>query len=82
MIEPTFKKYADSWISTTAPATCKEATVAGYEDLLKIHILPIFGSLKLTEINRGKVKDFFAGKTLEGYARSSVNHMKNVISGV
>lgn len=80
--EPTFKEYADAWIGTTAPANCKEATVKGYEDLLKIHILPVFGSIKLTEITRGKVKDFFAAKTLEGYARSSVNHMKNVISGV
>lgn len=80
--EPTFKAYADSWLKTTAPANCKESTVDSYDDLLRLHILPVFGSLKLTEINRGKLKDFFAGKILEGYAKSSVVHMKNVISGI
>ena len=80
--DPTFKEYADSWIKTTAPANCKGSTVSSYDDLLRLHILPVFGSLKLTEINRGKLKDFFAGKILEGYAKSSVVHMKNAISGI
>ena len=80
--EPTFKEYADSWITTIAPATCKESTTRSYEDLLRLHILPVFGNLKLKEINRGKVKDFFAGKIMEGFAASSVIHMKNVISGI
>jgi hypothetical protein len=49
---------------------------------LRLHVLPVFGSLKLKEINRGKLKDFFAAKTLEGYARSSASHMKAVISNI
>ena len=80
--EPTFKEYADSWIETTVPANCKESTVSSHSDLLRLHILPVFGSLKLSEINRGKLKDFFADKILEGYAKSSVVHMKNAISGI
>ena len=80
--EPTFKEYADAWISTTAPASCKESTVKSYEELLKLHVLPAFGNLKLKDINRGKIKEFFAAKTLEGYARSSVIHMKALISNI
>jgi integrase len=80
--EPTFKEYADSWISTIAPATCKESTVSSYDDLLRLHILPVFGTLKLKEINRGRMKDFFAGKILDGFAESSVKHMRNAISGI
>ncbi len=80
--EPTFSQYAESWISTIAPANCKESTVSSYDDLLRLHILPVFGSLRLKEINRGKLKDFFAAKILEGYAKSSVVHMKNAISGI
>ena len=80
--EPGFEEYADSWISTIAPATCKESTVQSYKDLLRLHILPVFGSLKLKEITRGKVKDFLASKIMEGFAASSVIHMKNVISGI
>jgi integrase len=80
--EPTFKEYADSWIATIALATCKESTVSSYDDLLRLHILPVFGSLRLREINRGRLKEFFAAKILEGYAKSSVVHMKNAISGI
>ena len=80
--EPTFKERADFWISTIAPTSCKESTVKSYEDLLRLHVLPAFGGLKMTEINRGKVKDFFAAKALEGHARSSVGHMKALISNI
>jgi integrase len=78
----TFKEYADTWMKTTVPATCKESTVEGYSDLLRIHVLPVFGDLKMDSITRGKVKDFLMGKINEGYAKSTVNHMKNVVSGV
>ncbi len=80
--EPTFKDYAESWITTIAPATCKESTVDSYRDLLKLHVLPIFGDLKLGEINRGKIKDFIASKINAGYSASSVTHMRNAISNI
>jgi integrase len=79
---PTFKEYADSWIKTTVPATCKESTVRDYESLLENHILPVFGDHKMTSINRGAVKDFLLDKINSGYAKSTVSHMKNVLSGV
>ena len=78
----TFKEYADSWIKTTVPATCKASTVKDYEDLLRIHVLPVFGDLRLTEITRGMVKDYLLDKVNNGYAKSTVVHMKNTISGV
>jgi len=80
--DPAFKEYADSWIEKIAPAECKGSTLKGYRDLLKNHILPVFGHLKLTEITRGKVKEFLAEKSNSGYAKSTVTHMKNVISNV
>ena len=80
--EATFKEYADSWIEKIAPAECKESTLKGYQDLLHNHILPVFGNLKLSEITRGKVKEFLAEKSNSGYAKSTVTHMKNVISNV
>ncbi|MBW2309817.1 MAG: site-specific integrase [Deltaproteobacteria bacterium] len=79
---PTFKEYADSWIKTTVPATCKPSTAKDYGDLLRIHILPVFGDTRITDITRGKIKDFLLEKVNEGYAGSTVAHMKNTISGV
>ena len=79
---PTFKEYADAWIKTNVPATCKQSTLRDYQDILRIHVLPIFGELKLTDINKGMIKDFLMEKVNSGYAVSTVTHMKDVVSGV
>lgn len=79
---PTFKEYAESWIRTTVPATCKESTLRDYQDILRLHVLPVFGERRVTQISRGKVKEFLLDKINQGYAASTVTHIKNVISGV
>jgi integrase len=80
--ESTFKEYAESWISVTAPAELKESTLDDYRDILDKHVLPVFGDLKLSEITKGKIRDFLAEKSNNGYAKSTVMHMRNVISNV
>ena len=77
-----FKHYADSWINSTVPATCKESTTSDYQAILDKHVLPVFGAIKANEVTEGKIKDFLFTKVNAGYAASTVNHMKNVISGV
>jgi integrase len=79
---PTFQEYSDAWMKTTVPATCKKTTQDDYESLLDSHITPVFGTMRLTDITRGKVKDFLLSKINEGKAHSTVKHMKSVISGV
>jgi len=79
---PIFKEYADAWIKTTVPATCKESSTKDYEDILRIHVLPEFGGLDVTRITRGQIKDFLFRKINEGKAKSTVNHYRAVISGV
>jgi len=79
---PTFKEYADSWISINVPAMCKESTVRGYKDVLRLHVLPVFGSHKITDITRGRVKDFLLDKVNNGYKNSTVSQFKNVVSGI
>ena len=79
---PTFKEYADSWIKTTVPATCKETTLRNYQDILRLHVLPVFEELKVNEISKSKVKNFLHGKLNKGFAAGSVGHFRNCISGV
>ncbi len=64
------------------PATCKQSTVRDYDDILNNHVLPVFKELKVTEITRGKVKDFLLAKLNDGYAPNTVSHMKDVVSGI
>lgn len=37
---PTFKEYADSWITITVPATCKDSTLSDHKAILRFHVLP------------------------------------------
>jgi integrase len=77
-----FSEYADMWITITVPATCKRSTASDYQGLLKNHILPVFGAKPVDEINRHMVKQFLLKKVNEGFAASTVTHMKNAISGI
>lgn len=77
-----FKEYADTWLKTEVPALCKKSTFENYRGLLDKHILPVFGSLKVTNITRGKVKNFLLEKVGSGYSRSYADQLKAVISNV
>ena len=79
---PKFKDYSQNWITVTLPATCKPTTRSDYRGLLNNHILPVFGNVAVTDINKLMVKNFLMKKTNKGYATSTVTHMKNAISGV
>lgn len=78
----TFKEYAMRWLDITIPATCKSSTSEDYKGLLKNHILSIFGAFSVNRINKRMVKEFLMKKINEGFASSTVIHMKNVMSGV
>jgi integrase len=78
----TFKEYADLWLKSDVPALCKKSTGENYRGFLNKHILPVFGNLEVTNINRGKVKNFLLEKVGAGYSKSYAGQFKNVISGV
>jgi len=58
-----FSDYSKRWIDITVPATCKESSARDYKGLLKNHIIPVFGNLKINEINRLMVKDLLMKKS-------------------
>jgi integrase len=79
---PTFGDYAKTWIAVTVPATCKASTERDYKYILANHVLPEFGKVLVTKINRLMVKQFLMKKVNDGYSSSTVTHIKNVIGGV
>jgi len=81
-IVPDFDLYAANWIGVTVPATCKPSTESDYKGILKNHVSPIFGKIPVSQISRLMVKNFLMKKVNDGYASSTVTHMKNAISGV
>ena len=78
----TFKEYAELWLRSDVSALCKKSTGENYRGFLNKHILPAFGNLKVTDINRGRVKNFLLEMVGNGYSKSYAGQFKNVISGV
>ena len=66
----------------SAPAMCKESSVQELRGSSEAPCPSCVRESQADEINRGKLKDFFAAKILKGYAKSSVIHMKAVISNI
>lgn len=77
-----FKEYSDKWITITVPAVCKRSTLKDYEGILRNYVLPVFGTMPINKINRLMVKEYLMKKLNDGLSPSSVNHMKNVLSGI
>jgi len=73
---PTLAEYAAQWLRTYATVHCKPATVFNYERDYRLHVAPILGEKKLTEITRQDLKQLIADKRNSGLSWSSV---KNII---
>lgn len=78
---PAFREYAETWITVNVPATCKPSTLRDYQCIMERHVLPVFGRKRVDAITRMDVKQFLMGKVNDGFAQSTVTHMKNVIGG-
>jgi len=77
-----FGEYAESWLELNIKPQWKASTYSGHGDILNNHVLPVFKDYKITEINRGAIKDFLLSKINDGLSRSTVSHMKDAVSGV
>src|SRR5512146_17613 len=84
----TFEKYADRWLKDHASIECKPSTYRSYEQLLRIHIKPRFGTKKIVQISRESIKKFLAemsqatrvvdtqtGETALKYSRNTLRQM-------
>jgi len=56
----TFHQYANDWVERYATIHCKVSTVASHRQLLRLYLLPRFGSLPLEQITSESVRDFLA----------------------
>lgn len=67
-----FGEYADSWLENEIKSDCVPKTYLNYESILRVHLKPRFGSLKLSEIKehhgRKLLEDLKKTKTPKGIA--------------
>ena len=55
---PTFEKYSTQWLKNYVDVERKASTYRSYEQLLRLHVKPRFGNMKLTDISRDAVRQF------------------------
>lgn len=64
---PLFREVASEFMRTHVAAKRKPRTLNSYETLLRLHILPVIGALKVTEIRRAQISRMHANlQTIQG----------------
>ncbi len=79
---PTFREYATGWLRTYATVYTKPRTVEFYEAILRRHILPTLGELRLSEFSREKVRTLLADRAAAGLARGSLAGIVAVLRAI
>ena len=69
---PTFREYATEWLRTYVSVHCKERTVEFYETVIRLHLLPTLGGLRLSDLSRERVRTLVADRAAAGLARGTL----------
>lgn len=79
---PTFKEFCDQYMKEYAKVVLKQNTWKGYEIILKLHLVPEWGSKRLGEITRADVKTLILKKQNEGLKPGTVQNILVLASGI
>ena len=76
----TVQEYADHWLKAIRHGV-KESTVTTYEAHFSRNILPVFGTLKVRELDRGRIKRFYVNLGAR-LSKASVKLVHATLSGM
>lgn len=76
---PTLQKYVDETWLPAKRIMCSEGSVKLYEQVLRLHIVPVLGSYRMNEITAGQVKTLLIDLLTGG---GDINNTYRVLSGV
>ena len=79
-----FADFAISWLATWAIVKLKASGFREYESIVRVHLIPAFGDLRLDEVTVYPIQVYIADKIAAGLApRSTKNHvivLKRILS--
>jgi integrase len=79
----TLAQFAPAWLDDYAALkTLKRSTVGGYRSLLRKHLIPSLGHLKLDAIDVGHIETFVASLGRKGYEPATINRVLNLLNEV
>lgn len=70
--------YADHWLMLIGH-TVKRRTLVRYAEILRLHLLPRFGKVRVHEMDRGRIKLFLAEKLHMGLENRTVRNIQAVL---
>lgn len=74
----TTAQYLESWLETTKH-TLKPRTWKRYTELVRLHIIPIIGSISLSKLTAQQVQALYARKMEQGLSSTTVHHLHAVL---
>jgi hypothetical protein len=77
-LDITVATYSERWLALVQ-GSLKPRTVRGYRQILRFHLIPLLGNVKIRQLSRGRVKVLLADKLREGLARNTVRIILAVI---
>jgi len=75
----TLSEFFDHYMSNVASHTVRPKTLQTYEYLLRIHIKPELGHIRLINLRPDHLQNFYSGKLNCGLSPATVNHMHAII---
>ncbi len=76
---PTFKAFARNWLETYVKNNNKHSEIVTKEVILRVHLVPFFGSMRLDEIRNLHIEKYKARKLTEGLSAKSINNHLTVL---
>ena len=81
-LEVTLSDYATRWVKDQAGQGLALATLANYEQMLRLYILPILGSHKVRALHRRQIRSWLASKREGGLSKNTVRLMRAALSSL
>lgn len=76
---PRLAEFADEFLSNYASVHNKASEVSNKESILRVHLVPRFGRLRLSEINTHRIDRFKADKLRAGMSKKRLNNVLAVL---
>ena len=73
-VDLTVTAYAERWLQLVA-SSLKPRTLQSYSQTLRLHLLPVFGATRVSQLHKSWIRSFLAEKLASGLARNSVRIM-------
>jgi len=76
--QQTIAQFLRDWLESTQVQSVRPRTYERYEEIVRLHIIPVLGKHQLQKLAAQQVQTFYAKKLKEGLSSTTVNTIHNV----